>query len=82
MCVCIFSSLIFIFLGIDTVTYKVIPASKAEERMTQVRKEYGYEGEVMYFVDNKDHVIGLLKKKTAWYVCLVGENSLQHKLLV
>ena len=61
-----FSSFIFIFLGIDTVTYKVIPASKAEERMTQVRKEYGYEGEVMYFVDNKDHVIGLLKKKTAW----------------
>ena len=36
--------------------------------MSQVRKEYGFEGEVMYFVDKKDHVIGLLKKKTAWYI--------------
>ena len=31
-------------------------------------KGYGSEGEVMYFVNNKGHVIGLLKKKTAWYV--------------
>ena len=36
----------------------------------KVRRDKGYEGEVFYFLDCKDNVIGLLKKKTAWYVVL------------
>ena len=31
---------------------------------------YGYEGEVLYYLDSKGKVIGLLKRKTAWYVIL------------
>ena len=31
---------------------------------------YGYEGEVLYYLDSKGQVIGLLKRKTAWYVIL------------
>ena len=38
--------------------------------MDQVRQGHGYEGEVMYFVDMNDNVIGLVKKKTAWYIVL------------
>ena len=55
-------------LEMDTVKYEIIPASKAEERMESIRRDYGTEGEVMYFVNGEGHVIGLLKKKTAWYV--------------
>ena len=38
--------------------------------LMKVRRDMGYEGEVFYFLDCKDNVIGLLKKKTAWYVVL------------
>ena len=31
---------------------------------------YGHEGEVLYYLDSKGQVIGLLKRKTAWYVIL------------
>ena len=58
----------FLFSGIETVKYSKIPVSDAESRMLKVRKEYGSEGEVMYFMDGKKNVIGLLKKKTAWYI--------------
>ena len=33
----------------------------------QVRQGYGYEGEVLYFLDSGLQTIGLLKKKTIWY---------------
>ena len=39
-----------------------------DARMESVRRGYGYEGEVLYFLDDKNDTIGLLKKKTAWYV--------------
>lgn len=55
-------------LGMKTVDYEVVHVEDAEKRMDKVRKDYGYEGEVFYFVDSKSNVIGLLKKKTAWYI--------------
>ena len=36
--------------------------------MEQIRRDYGYEGEVLYFLDDQNNVIGLIKKKTAWYI--------------
>ena len=57
-------------LGLRCVSYEVIDAARAEERMERVRRDVGYEGEVLYFLDARDNVIGLLKKKTAWYVVL------------
>jgi hypothetical protein len=41
-----------------------------EERMALVRRGEGYEGEVLYFLDQHGNTIGLLKKKTSWYVVL------------
>ena len=57
-------------LGMKSVSYEVIETARAEERMEKVRRDAGYEGEVLYFLDARDNVIGLLKKKTAWYVVL------------
>lgn len=36
----------------------------------QIRREAGYEGKVLYFLDSDENVIGLIKKKTAWYIIL------------
>ena len=55
-------------IGMKTVEYEVITANKVDERMIRIRHDYGYEGEVLYFMDSDDNVIGLLKKKTTWYV--------------
>ena len=57
-------------LGMRCVSYEVIETARAEERMERVRRDVGYEGEVLYFLDARDNIIGLLKKKTAWYVAL------------
>ena len=47
--------------------------------MIQVRQGHGSEGEVFYFVDAEDRVIGLLKKKTAWYVlCRAIREKVRH----
>ena len=58
------------YLGLKTVEFTTIKADLAEERMLKVRQTYGSEGEVFYFLDSNGNVIGLLKKKTAWYVLL------------
>ena len=39
-----------------------------DERMKTIRQGYCYEGEVLYFLDSESTVIGLLKKKTIWYI--------------
>ncbi|KAK7498835.1 hypothetical protein BaRGS_00009927 [Batillaria attramentaria] len=55
-------------LGLPTVDYTILPVTAVEERMTKVRQGYQYEGEVLYFLDESGEVIGLLKKKTIWYI--------------
>ena len=57
-------------VGLDTANYETISAGDAEERMARVRRGEGYEGEVLYFMDTDGNTIGLLKKKTSWYVVL------------
>ena len=63
----------------ETVNYHIIPTSKVEDEMNKIRRGYNTEGSVMYFVDgHKGNVIGLLKKKTAWYV--IYENLCWYQL--
>ena len=69
----VFMILIYLFIsqiargfGISTVDYERIEVSKVDERMKDVRRGYGYEGEVLYFADQNNDIIGLLKKKTIW----------------
>ncbi|KAL8589951.1 hypothetical protein ACOMHN_024038 [Nucella lapillus] len=55
-------------LGLSPVDYSILPVSEVESRMVQIRQGYQYEGEVLYFLDDGGSVIGLLKKKTIWYI--------------
>jgi hypothetical protein len=43
----------------------------------KIRAAHGYEGEVLYFLDSKNEVIGLLKKKTTWYIII---RAIREKL--
>jgi hypothetical protein len=43
----------------------------------QIRSDHGYEGRVLYFVDSDFNVIGLLKKKTTWYIII---RAIREKL--
>ena len=53
-------------LALPTVTYDIIDYCDVNQRMIKVRQGYQYEGEVFYFMDKNNDVIGLLKKKTIW----------------
>ncbi|XP_022336663.2 uncharacterized protein LOC111132968 [Crassostrea virginica] len=55
-------------LGLSGVSYDIISTSDLDDRMSQIRQGYDYEGEVLYFMDKQGEVIGLLKKKTVWYI--------------
>ena len=48
----------------------MIEADAVEERMVRVREGRDYEGEVLYFMDRDNNTVGLLKKKTTWYIML------------
>jgi len=52
----------------------------AEDYLTKIRKDFGYEGVVLYFIDSEFNVIGLLKKKTVWYIIIraVREKIRRH----
>lgn len=43
----------------------------------QARKDHGHEGYVLYFLDSDENVIGLLKKKSVWYIIV---RALREKL--
>ncbi|XP_055998001.1 uncharacterized protein LOC130047336 [Ostrea edulis] len=55
-------------LGLSGVSYDIISTSDLDTRMKAIRQGYDYEGEVLYFMDEQGEVIGLLKKKTVWYI--------------
>ncbi|GFR81552.1 actin-binding protein IPP-like, partial [Elysia marginata] len=54
--------------GLQTVIYETVPVVEIEARMKMIRQGYQYEGEVLYFLDASNNVMGLLKKKTIWYI--------------
>jgi len=57
-------------LGLHSTNYEVIKLNQFEDKMTEIRQGEGYEGAVAYFLDDHNNTIGLLKKKTIWYVLL------------
>lgn len=56
--------------GFQPVTHEVAPFSDLDTIMLEVRKGYGIEGLVLYFLDGAGDVMGLLKKKTVWYIVI------------
>ncbi|KAL3860311.1 hypothetical protein ACJMK2_010450 [Sinanodonta woodiana] len=55
-------------LGLQTVKYEVVEMQDIQKRMRTIRQQYDLEGEVLYFLDKQGLVIGILKKKTTWYI--------------
>ncbi|XP_043223393.1 uncharacterized protein LOC122382292 isoform X3 [Amphibalanus amphitrite] len=67
-------------LGMKTVEHSVVIGDVMNELprvMQEVREGHGYEGKVLYFVDGNGKVVGVLKKKTVWYILL---RALREKL--
>ena len=54
----------------DSITFTEYPFEQFEKVCKSVRADHGYEGVVLYFVNASNNVIGLLKKKTIWYIYL------------
>jgi len=52
------------------VAHELYPASRLEELAKDIRNVYGKEGSVLYVIDDKGRVIGLVKKKAIWYIVL------------
>jgi hypothetical protein len=63
--------------GFDTIEYRVIGYSEFESHVKEIERSTDMEGEVMYFVDDENHTIGLLKKKSIWYVII---RAIREKL--
>jgi hypothetical protein len=61
-----FGQKIALAFGMKVTGYDVVLHEHLTEKLTDIRKGYGYEGEVLYFIDKEGEVIGLLKKKTIW----------------
>ncbi|XP_033754337.1 uncharacterized protein LOC117337457 [Pecten maximus] len=55
-------------LGLKTVKYDQVAIPNLDRRMKEIRQGYQFEGEVLYFIDSQGVVMGLLKKKTVWYI--------------
>ncbi|XP_021358306.1 uncharacterized protein LOC110453614 isoform X2 [Mizuhopecten yessoensis] len=55
-------------LGLKTVKYDRVAIPNLDKRMKEIRGGYQFEGEVLYFLDSQGVVMGLLKKKTVWYI--------------
>jgi hypothetical protein len=53
---------------VTVIFFQVIPVNEYEAKMATIRRGYGYEGCVLYFLDDRNHVVGLVKKKTIWYI--------------
>ena len=58
------------YLGLSTAYYSVIPIRLLAAELSAVRTQTQSEGAVLYFLDAKQQVIGLLKFKSIWYILL------------
>lgn len=63
---------------LDAVDYTVISLVSLEEHMADIRSRYGVEGEVLFFLDDDRRTIGMLKKKTVWYIVVRAIRQKAH----
>ena len=55
-------------LGLSCTQWRALPMHRVGQYCERVLRAHGHEGVVLYYVDASDRVVGLVKKKTAWYV--------------
>eukprot|EP00053_Salpingoeca_punica_P010053 m.90502 g.90502 ORF g.90502 m.90502 type:complete len:480 (+) comp15264_c0_seq1:219-1658(+) len=57
-------------LGLSTVRHTLLPIADLDKRIQQTRSQNFREGDVLYFLNARQSVIGLMKIKAVWYVYL------------
>ncbi|CAF0716229.1 unnamed protein product [Brachionus calyciflorus] len=66
---------------LSCVKMEFVDKNGIENHLLNIRKDHGYEGVVLYFLDSENNVIGLLKKKTTWYIILRAiREKLRHHI--
>nr|XP_040580556.1 LOW QUALITY PROTEIN: uncharacterized protein LOC121128992 [Lepeophtheirus salmonis] len=65
--------------GLKSVSFDVVKDRNRQSEL--VKMGYGYEGDVFYFIDEYDNVIGLMKIKTVWYIMIraIREKAKRYK---
>jgi len=63
--------------GFETISVQKYPASDQDKLFEKIRSGYGKEGSVVYYVNAQHQVVGLVKKKTMWYVLV---RSIREKM--
>ena len=63
---------------LNTIGYSVISVESLDEHMTDIRSRHGVEGEVLFFLDDNRKTIGMLKKKTVWYIVVRAIRQKVH----
>ncbi|XP_065180066.1 uncharacterized protein LOC135810500 [Sycon ciliatum] len=56
--------------GLEPVACEDLPLDELDVYLTKVRNDHGHEGNVLYFLNEKRCPVGLLKRKTVWYICI------------
>eukprot|EP00055_Hartaetosiga_balthica_P017839 m.123942 g.123942 ORF g.123942 m.123942 type:complete len:524 (+) comp9417_c2_seq15:321-1892(+) len=70
-------------VGSKTVDYSIEDFSNFDEYVDFVRQSHGKEGKVLYVLDDTENVIGMLKKKTIWYVVVRAiREKIKHSLKI
>ena len=69
--------LLHIFPELPVIPYEFVPTRHLKRHINHIRHGFCYEGQVLYFMDSSHSVIGLLKKKTVWYIMcrIIREHS-------
>jgi len=63
---------------LNTIDYSVIVVGSLDEHMAEIRSRHGVEGEVLFFLDEDRRTIGMLKKKSVWYIIVRAIRQKVH----
>jgi len=67
---------------LNTIEYSLISVGCLDEHMTDIRSRYGVEGEVLFFLDANWRTVGMLKKKSVWYIIVRAIRQKVHAACV
>jgi len=63
---------------LNTTEYSLISVGSLYEHMADIRSRYGVEGEVLFFLGDDRRTIGMLKKKSVWYIIVRAIRQKVH----
>jgi len=67
---------------LNTTDYSIISVRSLDDHMADIRSRHGVEGEVLFFLDDDRRTIGMLKKKSVWYIIIRAIRQKVHAACV